>query len=79
MNQGGSKRVTQTDQIIVRWKKHENGQLKKAKNSIEKIKMKSEIYDKILQELPNIKRPSIRRAVNAYLSTPKPKKVEVTA
>jgi len=79
MNQGGSKRVTQTDQIIVRWEKHENGQLKKAKNSIDKMKIKSEIYDKILEELPNIKRPSIRRAVNSYLSTRKPKKVEVNA
>jgi len=76
---GGTKRVTQTDQIIVRWKKHENGQLKNAKNNIDKIKIKSEIYDKILQEIPNIKRPSIRRAVNSYLSTHKPKKVEVNA
>lgn len=71
MMQGGSKRVTQTDQIIVRWKKHENGQLKNAKNRVEKLRIKSEIYDKILQELPNIKRPSIRRAVNSYLSSKK--------
>ena len=79
MNEGTPKRVTQTDQILARYKKHENGQLKKANDALEVKKIKSEIYDKILSELPNIKRPSIRRAVNSYLSsTTKPKKVEVS-
>jgi len=69
MNVGTQKRVTQTDQILVRWKKHDNGRLKNAKGETEKLRLKSEIYDKILSELPNIKRPSIRRAVNTYLSS----------
>ncbi len=78
MNEGGTKKVSITDQIVVRWKKHENGQLKKAKGKQEEKKIKSEIYDKILSELPNIKRPSVRRAVNSYLSTTNLKKVEVS-
>lgn len=82
MIEGGGtlKRVTQTDQIVVRWKKHENGQLKKANGKEEEKKIKSDIYDKILTELPNVQRPSIRRAVNSYLSsTTNTKKVEVSA
>lgn len=70
MNEGGTlKKITQTDQILVRWKKHENGQLKKTTDKVEQMRIKSRIYDKILDELPNIKRPSIRRAVNSYLAS----------
>lgn len=70
MKEGGTlKKVTQTDQIVVRWKKHENGQLKKTSDKLEQMRIKSQIYDKILAELPNIKRASIRRAVNSYLAS----------
>lgn len=70
MNKGGTvKKITQTDQILVRWKKHENGQLKKTSDKLEQMRIKSQIYDKILDDLPNIKRPSIRRAVNSYLAS----------
>jgi len=76
----GIKQVSQTDEIIVWWKKLGNGKLEKASNNIEKLKIKSEIYDKILAELPQVKRATIRRAVNTHLGwTPKPKKVEVSA
>lgn len=83
MNQGTGtekKSFTQTKEIIVWWKKLGNGKLEKASNDLEKLKIKSEIYDKILLELPQVKRATIRRAVNTHLGwTPKPKKVEVSA
>jgi hypothetical protein len=82
MNEGnrGTKTINQTTEIIVWWKKLVNGKLQKANNDLEKLKIKSEIYDKILVELPHVKRATIRRAVNTHLGwTPKPKKVEVSA
>ncbi len=82
MNKGvGTKlsTVTQTHEILVWWKKLGNGKLEKAKNGVEREKTKSEIYDKILIELPHVKRATIRRAVNTHLGwTPKPKKVEAS-
>jgi len=82
MNQGnrGTKTINQTTEIIVWWKKLVNGKLEKTNDDLEKLKIKSEIYDKILVELPHVKRATIRRAVNTHLGwTPKPKKVEVSA
>ncbi len=82
MNQGnrGAKQINQTTEILVWWKKLVNGKLEKTNNDLEKLKIKSEIYDKILVELPHVKRATIRRAVNTHLGwTPKPKKVEVSA
>ncbi len=82
MNEGnrGTKTINQTTEILVWWKKLVNGKLAKANNDLEKLKIKSEIYDKILVELPHVKRATIRRAVNTHLGwTPKPKKVEVSA
>ena len=82
MNEGnrGTKPINQTTEIIVWWKKLGNGKLEKGMNDLEKLKIKSEIYDKILVELPHVKRATIRRAVNTHLGwTPKPKKVEVSA
>lgn len=82
MNEGnrGTKTINQTTEILVWWKKLGNGKLEKTKNDLEKLKIKSEIYDKILVELPHVKRATIRRAVNTHLGwTPKPKKVEVSA
>ena len=82
MNQGnrGTKTINQTTEILVWWKKLVNGKLEKTNDDLEKLKIKSEIYDKILVELPHVKRATIRRAVNTHLGwTPKPKKVEVSA
>ena len=82
MNEGntGTKPINQTTEILVWWKKLGNGKTGKAKNSIEETRIKSEIYDKILAELPHVKRATIRRAVNTHLGwTPKRKKVEVSA
>ncbi|MCP6727428.1 MAG: hypothetical protein KJI69_05465 [Patescibacteria group bacterium] len=82
MNEGnrGTKTINQTTEILVWWKKLGNGKLEKANNDLEKLKIKSQIYDKILVELPHVKRATIRRAVNTHLGwTPKPKKVEVSA
>jgi len=81
MNEGDSgTKLNQTVEIIVWWKKLANGKMGKSKNSIEETRVKSEIYDKILAELPHVKRATIRRAVNTHLGwTPKRKKVEVSA
>ncbi len=79
-NRGTDTKINQTTEILVWWKKLGNGKLEKANNDLEKLKIKSEIYDKILTELPHVKRATIRRAVNTHLGwTPKPKKVEVSA
>ncbi len=86
MNEGGGinpKKFTQTAEILVWWKKLSNGKLEKGKSKIEKLRIKSEIYDRIVLELPKVKRASIRRAVNTHLGwTQQPKqvkKVEVSA
>lgn len=79
MNEG-AKKVTQTHEIIVWWKKLSAGKPYNTGNEFERYKVKSEIYDKILEKLPHVKRSSIRRAVNTHLGwTQQPKKIEVTA
>ena len=79
MNEG-AKKVTQTQEILVWWKKFSVGKLNDSQDKLETYKIKSEIYDKILERLPNVKRSSIRRAVNTHLGwTQQPKKIEVSA
>lgn len=79
MNEG-AKKVTQTDEIIVWWKKLSVGKPFNSGSELDRYKAKSEIYDKIIEKLPHVKRSSIRRAVNTHLGwTQQPKKIEVSA